>query len=50
MKFINLYELVLNDRENISEIKRDYLLLLGQLTTVSDMTNEQFYKHIQEIL
>jgi glucosamine-phosphate N-acetyltransferase len=49
MKFVNLYELVLKKFENISEIKRHYLLLLQQLTTVSEMTNEQFYKHIQEI-
>jgi glucosamine-phosphate N-acetyltransferase len=49
MKFVNLYDLVLKKFENISEIKRHYLLLLGELTTVSDMTNEQFYKHIQEI-
>ena len=49
MKFVNLYIHVLEKFENISEIKLHYLLLLGELTTVSDMTNEQFYKHIQEI-
>jgi len=49
MKFSNLYDLVLNNPDNISEIKRHYLLLLGELTTVSDMTNEAFFKHIQEI-
>jgi glucosamine-phosphate N-acetyltransferase len=49
MKFVNLYTHVLENFENLSEIKRYYLLLLGQLTTVSDMTNEQFFKHIQEI-
>jgi len=48
MKFSNLYDLVLNNPDNISEIKRHYLLLLGELTTVSDMTNEAFFKHIQE--
>lgn len=49
MKFVNLYIHVLEKFDNISEIKLHYLLLLGELTTVSDMTNEQFYKHIQEI-
>ena len=49
MKFVNLYIHVLENFENISEIKRHYLLLLEQLTTVSEMTNEQFYKHLQEI-
>jgi len=49
MKFVNLYELVLKKFDNISEIKRQYLLLLGQLTTVSDMTNEHFFKNIKDI-
>ena len=49
MNFVNLYELVLKKFDNISEIKRQYLLLLGQLTTVSDMTNEHFFKNIKDI-
>ena len=49
MKFVNLYELVLKKYDNISEIKRQYLLLLGQQTTVSDMTNEHFFKNIKDI-
>jgi glucosamine-phosphate N-acetyltransferase len=49
MKFVNLYDVVLKNFENISEIKRHYLLLLGELTTVSDLTNEEFFKNIKEI-
>jgi glucosamine-phosphate N-acetyltransferase len=49
MKFVNLYELVLEHFENISEIKRHYLLLLGQLSAVSDMTNEKFFKNVKDI-
>jgi glucosamine-phosphate N-acetyltransferase len=49
MEFINLYKLVLNNPENISEFKKQYLLLLGELTTVSDITNEQFFENIKEI-
>jgi len=49
MKFVNLYELVLKNFDKISEIKRHYLLLLGQLTTVSDITNEEFYENIKQI-
>jgi glucosamine-phosphate N-acetyltransferase len=49
MKFVNLYELVFKKFENISEIKRHYLLLLGELTTVSDLSNEAFFKNIKEI-
>lgn len=47
--FHNLYNYVLENFENISEIKRQYLLLLGELTTVSEMTNEHFFKNIQMI-
>ena len=49
MKFVNLYDLVLKQIENISEIKRQYLLLLGELTTVSEITNEEFFKNIVAI-
>ena len=49
MKFLNLYKMVLENYENISKMKEEYLYLLGQLTTVSDMTNETFLKNIQEI-
>ena len=49
MQFVNLYDLVLTHFEKISEIKRQYLLLLGELTTVSDITNEIFFKNIQAI-
>jgi len=49
MKFVNLYDLVLKQIENISEIKQQYLLLLGELTTVSEITNEEFFKNIVAI-
>ena len=49
MKFVNLYEYVLENIEKLSEIKRQYLLLLGELTTVSEITNEQFFNNIQKI-
>lgn len=49
MKFVNLYDYVLKHFENISEIKQQYLLLLGELTTVSDITNEYFFETISKI-
>jgi glucosamine-phosphate N-acetyltransferase len=49
MKFVNLYEYVVENYEKISEIKNQYLLLLGELTSVSYITNEQFYQNIQQI-
>ena len=49
MKLVNLYEYVFNYIENMSEIKKQYLVLLGELTTVSDISNEQFFKNIQQI-
>jgi glucosamine-phosphate N-acetyltransferase len=49
MKFVNLYIHVLENFENLSEIKRHYLLLLGQLSAVSDMTNEHFFKNVKDI-
>jgi glucosamine-phosphate N-acetyltransferase len=49
MKFVNLYDHVLENLENISEIKTQYLSLLSQLTEVSDIPNETFLKTIQNI-
>jgi glucosamine-phosphate N-acetyltransferase len=49
MKFVNLYDYVLKYSDNISEIKQQYLLLLGELTTVSDITHEYFFETISKI-
>jgi glucosamine-phosphate N-acetyltransferase len=49
MKLVNLYEYVFNHIENIVTIKEQYLLLLEELTTVSDISNEHFFRNIQRI-
>ena len=49
VEFSNLYEILLKQYDKITEIKMQYLLLLQQLTSVSEITNEQFFDHVKKI-
>ncbi len=49
MIFVNIYDYVLENFEKITEIKHKYLSLLGELTHVSYISNEMFFKNIQNI-
>ena len=49
MQFVNLYDHVLENFENITKIKNEYLSLLSQLTTAPEITNDTFFKNIQNI-
>ena len=49
MKFVDLYNHVLENPETIHEIKRQYLELLGELTISPDISEELFLENIQKI-
>ena len=49
IKYISLLELIENNRENIKEIKGQYLLLLSELTIADDIETEIFVKNIKKI-
>jgi len=49
LNFINLFYFVSKNYERISEIKNEYLKLLGELTVVSDLSDEIFFENLKQI-
>jgi len=49
MKLVNLFDHVLENVEDITNIKTKYLSLLGELTEVSYLSNKSFFKNIEQI-
>lgn len=49
MEFVNLYDYVVNNFENITEIKNKHLFLLNQLSTATNISNETFFKTTKDI-
>jgi glucosamine-phosphate N-acetyltransferase len=49
MEFVNLYDYVVENFENITEIKNKYLFLLSYLTEVSGLSNKAFFQSLKRI-
>jgi glucosamine-phosphate N-acetyltransferase len=49
INYSNLLDFVLNNINNLTDIKNQYIILMNQLTTSSDILNEIFLENIKKI-
>jgi glucosamine-phosphate N-acetyltransferase len=47
--FVSLYEYILTNSKNLSEIKEQYLKLLSELTKVTEISDKTFFENIVTI-